>query len=158
MPCWRPERRRRSTSGSPDVPGAQSRPFNHARTRLLYGEWLRRAGRRTDARTQLAEAAETFRRLDASPLLARTRAELELTGQHLRRDSAPARDTILTAQESRVARLAAQGLTNREIGAQLLISPRTVGHHLANVFPKLGIVSRADLARIDFGDGLHLIG
>ncbi|PAZ17596.1 LuxR family transcriptional regulator, partial [Streptomyces sp. SA15] len=142
------------------VPGAASRPFNYARTRLLYGEWLRRAGRRTDARTQLAEAAETFQRLDAAPLLARTRAELELTGQHLRRDSAPARDTaaILTAQELRVARLAAQGLTNREIGAQLLISPRTVGHHLANVFPKLGIVSRADLARIDFEDGLRLIG
>lgn len=143
-----------------DVPGARSRPFNYARTRLLYGEWLRRARRRTDARTQLAEAAEIFRRLDAAPLLARTRAEQELTGQHLRRDWAPARDTaaILTPQESRVARLAAQGLTNREIGAQLLISPRTVGHHLANVFPKLGIVSRADLARIDFGDGLHLIG
>ncbi|MFI6935155.1 AAA family ATPase [Streptomyces sp. NPDC050287] len=142
-----------------DVPGARSRPFNHARTRLLYGEWLRRARRRTDARTQLAEAAETFQRLGAAPLLARTRAEQELTGQHLRRDS-PARDTaaILTAQELRVARLAARGLTNREIGAQLLISPRTVGHHLANVFPKLGIVSRADLARIDFGDGLHLIG
>ncbi len=144
-----------------DVPGAASRPFNHARTRLLYGEWLRRAGRRIDARIQLAEAAETFRRLDAAPLLARTQAEQELAGQHPRRDSAPAaRDTaaILTAQESRVARLAAQGLTNREIGAQLLISPRTVGHHLANVFPELGIVSRADLARIDFGDGLHLIG
>ncbi|WP_326670966.1 helix-turn-helix transcriptional regulator [Streptomyces canus] len=141
-----------------DVPGAESRPFNYARTRLLYGEWLRRAGRRIDARTQLAEAAEIFRGLDAAPLLARARAEQELTGQHLRRDSAPARDTLLTAQELRVARLAAQGLTNREIGAQLLISPRTVGHHLANVFPKLGIVSRADLARIDFGDGLHLIG
>ncbi|MER6186837.1 helix-turn-helix transcriptional regulator [Streptomyces sp. NPDC001652] len=65
---------------------------------------------------------------------------------------------MLTAQESRVARLAARGFTNREIGAQLLISPRTVGHHLANVFPKLGIVSRADLARINFGDGLHPIG
>lgn len=141
-----------------DVPGAASRPFNYARTRLLYGEWLRRARRRTEARTQLAEAAEIFRRLDAAPLLARTRAEQELTGQHPRRDSAPARDTILTAQELRVARLAAQGLTNREIGAQLLISPRTVGHHLANVFPKLGILSRADLARIDFGDGLHLMG
>ncbi|MDQ0760267.1 helix-turn-helix transcriptional regulator [Streptomyces canus] len=143
-----------------DVPGARSRPFNYARTRLLYGEWLRRARRRTDARIQLAEAAETFRRLDATPLLDRTRAEQELTRQHLRRDSAPARDTgaVLTPQELRVARLAGQGLTNREIGAQLLISPRTVGHHLANVFPKLGIVSRADLARIDFGDGLHLIG
>ncbi|MFI5877583.1 AAA family ATPase [Streptomyces sp. NPDC051445] len=142
-----------------DAPGARSRPFNYARTRLLYGEWLRRARRRTDARTQLAEAAETFRRLDAAPLLARTRAEQELTGQHPRRDS-PARETasVLTPQELRVARLAAQGLTNREIGAQLLISPRTVGHHLASVFPKLGIVSRADLARIDFGDGLHLIG
>lgn len=93
-------------------------------------------------------------------LLARTRAELELTGQHPRRDWAPARDTaaILTAQELRVARLAAQGLTNREIGAQLLISPRTVGHHLTNVFPKLGIVSRADLTRIDFEDGLRLMG
>ncbi|WP_371583872.1 helix-turn-helix transcriptional regulator [Streptomyces sp. NBC_01314] len=143
-----------------EVPKAASRPFNYARTRLLYGEWLRRARRRTDARTQLAEAADTFQRLDAAPLLARTRAEQELTGQQPRRDSAPARETaaILTAQELRVARLAAQGLTNREIGAQLLISPRTVGHHLANVFPKLGIVSRADLARVDFEDGLHLIG
>ncbi|WP_371579754.1 helix-turn-helix transcriptional regulator [Streptomyces sp. NBC_01314] len=143
-----------------EVPGAASRPFNYARTRMLYGEWLRRAGRRTDARVQLAEAAEIFRRLGAAPLLARTRAEQELTGQQPRRDSASAGDTaaILTSQELRVARLAAQGLTNREIGAQLLISPRTVGHHLANVFPKLGIVSRADLARIDFGDGLHLTG
>ncbi|MEV0221195.1 AAA family ATPase [Streptomyces sp. NPDC050704] len=143
-----------------EVPGAQARPFNYARTRLLYGEWLRRAGRRTAARTQLTEAAETFRRLDAAPLLARTRAEQELTGQQPRRDPGPARDTaaLLTAQELRVARLAAQGLTNREIGAQLLISPRTVAHHLANVFPKLGIASRADLARIDFEDGLRLIG
>ncbi|MEV0225291.1 AAA family ATPase [Streptomyces sp. NPDC050704] len=141
-----------------DVPGAQSRPFNYARTRLLYGEWLRRARRRTDARAQLAEAAETFRRLDAAPLLARTRAEQELSGQHVRRDPAPDRDaaTVLTAQEARVVRLAAEGLTNREIGTQLLISPRTVGYHLANVFPKLGIVSRADLARVDLGDGLRL--
>ncbi|MCX5335992.1 MULTISPECIES: AAA family ATPase [unclassified Streptomyces] len=143
-----------------EVPGAQSRPFNYARTRLLYGEWLRRARRRTDARTQLAEAAEAFQRLDAAPLLARTRAEQELTGQQPRRDSARARDTAttLTAQELRVVRLAAEGLTNREIGAQLLISPRTVAHHLANVFPKLGIVSRADLARVDFEDGLRLTG
>ena len=106
-----------------------------------------------------AEAADTFRRLGAAPLLARTRAEQELSGQQVRRDSAPDRDaaTVLTAQESRVVRLAAEGLTNREIGAQLLISPRTVGYHLANVFPKLGIVSRADLARVDFGDGLRLM-
>ncbi|MGP4052774.1 AAA family ATPase [Streptomyces sp. 2A115] len=143
-----------------EVPGAQSRPFAYARTRLLYGEWLRRARRRSDARIQLAEAAETFRRLDAAPLLARTLAEQELSGQQVRRDSAPDRDapTVLTAQEARVARLAAEGLTNREIGAQLLISPRTVGYHLANVFPKLGIVSRADLARVDFEEGLRLKG
>ncbi|GCB43937.1 hypothetical protein SNL152K_1222 [Streptomyces sp. NL15-2K] len=145
-----------------DVPGAASRPFNYARTRLLYGEWLRRARRRTDARTQLAEAAEIFRRLDAAPLVARTRAEQELTGQQPRRDSARARardtPTTLTAQELRVVRLAAEGFTNREIGAQLLISPRTVAHHLANVFPKLGIVSRADLSRVDFEDGLRFMG
>ncbi|WP_329333727.1 AAA family ATPase [Streptomyces sp. NBC_01352] len=143
-----------------EVPGAESRPFAYARTRLLYGEWLRRARRRTDARIQLAEAAATFRRLDAAPLLARTRAEQELTGQQPRQDSARARDTstTLTPQELRVVRLAAEGLTNREIGAQLLISPRTVGHHLANVFPKLGIVSRADLSRVDFEDGLRLMG
>ncbi|WP_405623653.1 helix-turn-helix transcriptional regulator [Streptomyces sp. NBC_00076] len=108
----------------------------------------------------LAEAAEIFRRLDAAPLLARTRAEQQPTGQHPRRDSAPARDTaaILTPQELRVARLAAHGLTNQKLGSQLLVSPRTVGHHLANVFPKLGIVSRTELARIGFGDVLHLIG
>ncbi|MFM9696714.1 helix-turn-helix domain-containing protein [Streptomyces europaeiscabiei] len=102
---------------------------------------------------------QTFRRLDAAPLLARTRAEQELSGQHVRRDPAPDRDaaTVLTAQEARVVRLATEGLTNREIGTQLLICPRTVGYHLASVFPKLGIVSRADLARVDFGDGLRLM-
>lgn len=142
-----------------EVPGAADRPFAHARTRLQFGEWLRRARRRTDARVQLAEAAETFQRLGAAPLLQRTRTEQELTGQQLRTRT-PDRDTsaLLTAQELRVARLAAEGLTNREIGAQLLISPRTVGHHLSNVFPKLGIVSRADLARVDFEDGLRLRG
>ncbi|MCX4908973.1 AAA family ATPase [Streptomyces sp. NBC_00878] len=141
------------------VPGATSRPFAHARTRLLYGEWLRRARRRTDARVQLAEAAETFRRLKATPLLERALTEQELTGQQLRRPG-PAQDTrhILTSQELRVARLAGEGLTNREIAAQLLISPRTVGHHLSNVFPKLGIVSRAELSRVDFEGGLRLTG
>ena len=140
-----------------EVPGAADRPFAHARTRLQFGEWLRRARRRTDARVQLAEAGETFHRLGAAPLLERTCTEQELTGKQLR-TRAPAQDTstVLTPQELRVARLAADGLTNREIGAQLLISPRTVGHHLSNVFPKLGIVSRADLARVDFADGLRL--
>ncbi|MFI1976888.1 helix-turn-helix transcriptional regulator [Streptomyces wedmorensis] len=142
-----------------DVPGAGIRPFPYARTRMLYGEWLRRARRRTDARIQLSAAAETFQRLNAGPLLARTRTEQELTGQRVRADP-PVHSTqmILTPQELRVARLAAEGLTNREIGARLLISPRTVGHHLSNVFPKLGISSRSDLARHDFEDGLRIEG
>ena len=140
-----------------EVPGAMTRPFAYARARLHFGEWLRRARRRTDARIQLAEAAETFHRLNAVPLLERTRMEQELTGQRLRsRAPAPHVGPILTGQELRVARLAAAGLTNREIGTQLLISPRTVGHHLANVFPKLGIGSRTDLARVDFENGLRL--
>ncbi|WP_369372702.1 helix-turn-helix transcriptional regulator [Streptomyces sp. cg36] len=138
-----------------DVPGATGRPFCHARTRLLYGEWLRRVRRRTDARVQLAEAAETFRRLAAVPLLERALTEQELTGQQLRRETLRD-DAVLTSQESRVARLAAEGLTNREIAAHLLISPRTVGHHLSNVFQKLGIVSRGELARVDFDNGMRL--
>lgn len=138
-------------------PSATARPFSYARTRLLYGEWLRRARRRTDARIQLAEAAEIFRRLDAAPLLERTLNEHELTGQQIRRpDPVRATQTILTPQELRVARLAGEGLTNRAIAAQLLISPRTVSHHLANVFPKLGVVARAELSRVDFEDGLRL--
>ncbi|ARZ68929.1 hypothetical protein SMD11_3292 [Streptomyces albireticuli] len=136
------------------VPGAAARPFDHARTRLLYGEWLRRVRRRTDAREQLAEAAETFRRLGAAPLLARARTERELTGRQPRRPGDAG--VSLTPQERRVARLAAEGLTNREIAARLLISPRTVGHHLSNVFPKLGVTSRAELSHVDFEDGVRL--
>lgn len=141
------------------VPGAAERPFCHARTRLLYGEWLRRARRRTDARVQLAEAAEVFRRLGAVPMLERSLNEQELTGQQLRRTESPkgSAEAPLTPQELRVARLAADGLTNREIAAQLLISPRTVGHHLSSVFPKLGIVGRGELARVDFENGLRLV-
>ncbi|MEU6918426.1 ATP-binding protein [Streptomyces olindensis] len=143
-----------------EVPGAASRPFSFARSRLLYGEWLRRSRRRTDARVQLAEAAETFRRLGATPLLDRALSEQELTGQQLHRGrpGPESGESILTPQELRVARLAAEGLTNREIAAQLLISPRTVGHHLSNVFPKLGIASRADLARVDFEGDLRMTG
>ncbi|MCY0939785.1 helix-turn-helix transcriptional regulator [Streptomyces antarcticus] len=146
--------------GALSVPGAAGHPFAHARTRLLYGEWLRRARRRTDARVQLAEAAETFQRLGATPLLERCLHEQELTGQRMRR-TAPygsSAEPLLTPQELRVARLAADGLTNREVAAQLLISPRTVGHHLSNVFPKLGIVARAELTRVDFDNGLRLLG
>jgi DNA-binding CsgD family transcriptional regulator len=140
-----------------DVPGAAGQPFEYARTRLLYGEWLRRARRRADARVQLAGAAEIFDRLGAEPLRARALREQALTEPPAAAHAAdPATAAGLTAQELRVARLAAGRLTNREIAAQLLISPRTVGHHLANVYPKLGITSRAELARIDFAGDLRL--
>ncbi|MBP2367442.1 LuxR family transcriptional regulator [Pseudonocardia parietis] len=141
-----------------DVAGEGGHPFEYARTRLLYGEWLRRARRRADARIQLAAAAEVFDHLGAEPLRVRALREQALTERPAAaRVPDPAAAAVgLTAQELRVARLAADGLTNREIAAQLLISPRTVGHHLANVYPKLGITSRAELARIDFARGLRL--
>ncbi|GAA2125704.1 hypothetical protein GCM10009802_31240 [Streptomyces synnematoformans] len=140
-----------------DTAGAAGCPFEYARTRLLYGEWLRRARRRADARHELAAAAEVFDRLGAEPLRARALRERALTERPApARGGGPPTAAGLTAQELRVARLAADGLTNREIGAQLLISPRTVGHHLASVYPKLGITSRAELARIDFAGDLRL--
>ncbi|MFD5484046.1 AAA family ATPase [Streptomyces virginiae] len=138
------------------VPGAADRPFWHSRTRLLYGEWLRRAKRRTEARLHLAEAAETFARLGAQPMLVRARSEMELTGFQPR-PVGVAEESVLTPQELRVAKLAAEGLTNKEIACHLLISPRTVGHHLSNVFPKLGVVARSELARVDFDNGLRMI-
>ncbi|MHA6631247.1 AAA family ATPase [Pseudonocardia sichuanensis] len=140
-----------------DVAGAGANPLEYARTRLLYGEWLRRARRRADARIQLAGAAEVFERLGAEPLRVRALREQTLTERPAApRVPDPATAAGLTAQELRVAQLAAQRLTNREIAAQLLISPRTVGHHLASVYPKLGITSRAELARIDFAGDLRL--
>ena len=95
--------------------------------------------------------------MGAEPLRVRALREQALTERPAApRGPDPATAAGLTAQELRVARLAADGLTNREIGAQLLISPRTVGHHLANVYPKLGITSRAELARIDLAGDLRL--
>ncbi|GGM25902.1 ATP-binding protein [Micromonospora yangpuensis] len=139
------------------VTGAGAHPFEYARTRLLYGEWLRRARRRADARSQLAAAADTFNRLGAEPLRARALREQALTDRRSApHDTGPSTAAGLTAQELRVARLAADRLTNREIAAQLLISPRTVGHHLTNVYLKLGITNRAELARIDVDGDLRL--
>ncbi|RJQ82797.1 helix-turn-helix transcriptional regulator [Pseudonocardiaceae bacterium YIM PH 21723] len=133
------------------VPESADRPFEHARTRLLYGEWLRRARRRTDATLELDAAREVFQRLSAEPWLERTRHELELSA-----GGAP-HPFALTAQELRIAQQAATGLTNREIAARLLISPRTVGHHLSRVFGKLGIGSRVELASIDLTGDLRLL-
>ncbi len=127
---------------------AEGRPFERARTELLYGEWLRRARRKADARAHLRSALEVFERLGATPWAARARTELRATGESR---AVPGPDPLgaLTPQELQVVRLAAEGLSNRDIGAQLFLSPRTVGHHLYKAYPKLGVASRVELARLD---------
>jgi DNA-binding CsgD family transcriptional regulator len=115
-----------------------------ARAHLVYGEWLRRAGRRVDAREQLRIAYEMFSRFGADAFTERARRELVATGETVRKRATETRD-VLTAQEAQVARLAAQGHTNPEIGSQLFISPRTAEYHLHKVFTKLGISSRRGL-------------
>jgi len=120
--------------------------FELARSRLLYGEWLRRENRRVDAREQLRAAHELFGRMGAGAFAERARRELSATGETVRKRTV---ETLgdLTTQEAQVARLAAQGHTNPEIAAVLFISPRTVEYHLHKVFPKLGISSRRELRR-----------
>jgi DNA-binding CsgD family transcriptional regulator len=115
-----------------------------ARSQLLYGEWLRRAGRRVDARQQLREAHEAFVSMGADAFAQRAGHELLATGEKVRSRRSNARDE-LTPQEQHIARLARDGLTNPEIGAQLFLSPRTVEWHLRKVFSKLGINSRREL-------------
>ena len=115
-----------------------------ARARLHYGEWLRRERRRVDAREQLRQAHHAFVAMGAEAFAERARRELLATGEKVRKRLDETRDE-LTPQEERIARLARQGLTNPEIGAQLFISPRTVEWHLRKVFTKLGISARKDL-------------
>jgi DNA-binding CsgD family transcriptional regulator len=117
----------------------------HARSRLLYGEWLRRANRRVDAREQLRAAHDAFVSMGAEAFAERARRELLATGEKVRSRRDDTRDE-LTHQEEHIARLARDGLTNPEIGAQLFLSPRTVEWHLRKVFSKLGISSRKGLA------------
>jgi tetratricopeptide (TPR) repeat protein len=118
--------------------------FDQARTQLLYGAWLRRARRKADARTQLRAAIEDLDRVGAAPWAERARAELRATATTIPQ---PGRTCPppLTPQELQVARLAAQGLSNRDIAAQLVLSPRTVGYHLYKAYPKLGVTSRSQL-------------
>jgi DNA-binding CsgD family transcriptional regulator len=123
-------------------------PFETARTELLLGEWLRRARRVNEAKSRLRSAAAVFERLGAEPWTDRVRRELRAAGDAGPVEAAPALADRLTPQELQVVRLAAAGLSNREIGEQLYLSPRTAGYHLYKAYPKLGVASRNDLAKL----------
>jgi DNA-binding CsgD family transcriptional regulator len=126
------------------IPGADAWPFELARVQLAYGERLRRAQALSESRRQLMAALGTFERLGATPWADRAASELRATGQT--RSRAGQRDHVsLTPQEREIAMLAAAGLTNKEIGQRLFLSPRTVSGHLHRIFPKLAITSRAAL-------------
>jgi DNA-binding CsgD family transcriptional regulator len=125
-----------------DVPS----PFERARTQLVYGERLRRANRRRDARPHLRAALEVFDELGARPWHERAAADLRATGEHVPRREPDDREQ-LTPQELQIATLVAEGMTNREIGAQIFLSPKTVEYHLTRVYRKLDLHSRAELIR-----------
>ncbi|MCL1869799.1 MAG: AAA family ATPase [Promicromonosporaceae bacterium] len=130
-----------------------------ARARLLYGEWLRRAGRRVDARVQLRAAHDAFAAAGMAAFAERTRRELQATGEVVRGRGADAEAEQLTEQELQIALLAVQGRTNTEIAGELFLSPRTVEWHLRKVFTKLGIARRTELRRaLEAVPGVHLPG
>ena len=117
------------------------------RSHLLYGEWLRREGRRVDARAQLRTAHDMLAAMGIAAFADRARRELLATGETVRKRTVETRDE-LTSQEVHIARLAGDGQTNPQIGAQLFISSRTVEWHLRKVFTKLGINSRKELSKV----------
>jgi DNA-binding CsgD family transcriptional regulator len=129
---------------------------DHARAHLLYGEWLRREGRRIDAREELRTAHRMLTKMGIEAFAERASRELQATGETARKRRADTRDE-LTAQEEQIARLARDGLSNPEIGARLFLSPRTVEWHLRKVFSKLGIHSRRELANALPGSDSQLV-
>jgi DNA-binding CsgD family transcriptional regulator len=130
-----------------DVAAAPIRSgFEAARTRLVYGERLRRAGRRTEAREQLRCALGVFRAIGAEPWERRAQTELRASGARLRRTDTAPRDE-LTPQELQVALVVAEGVTNREAAARLFLSPKTIEVHLSRAYRKLGVRTRTELSR-----------
>ncbi|MFI7388767.1 LuxR C-terminal-related transcriptional regulator [Streptomyces sp. NPDC049813] len=122
--------------------------FERARTAELHGEWLRRARRPARARILLRDALVAFERCGATVWAARTAAELRATGDAPGHEEPPGRLAELTPQQLRIAHCVAEGATNREVASRLSVSPRTVDHHLRNVFAQLGVRSRVELARL----------
>jgi DNA-binding CsgD family transcriptional regulator len=123
-------------------------PFQHGRTELHYGEWLRRSRQPREARPHLRIAADLFRLVAVAPWEQRAERELRATGERPRRRD-PSTIDQLTPQELQIAGLVAAGLTNRQIAGQLYLSPRTIDYHLHKVFIKLGLASRTELVRMD---------
>ena len=122
-------------------------PVHQARLQLHRGRWLRRHRRVADSRLPLRAARDLFEAFGAEPLTERARRELRASGERIRQRDVTAWDQ-LSPQESEIARMAAEGLSNREIGEQLFLSHRTVGAHLYRIFPKLGVTSRGQLHRV----------
>jgi DNA-binding CsgD family transcriptional regulator len=129
------------------VMGEQGLVGEQARTELLWGEALRREGRRREARVHLRSAHDSFAALGAKAFAARARAELAASGERARRRVPETRDD-LTPQEAHIARLARDGRSNPEIAGQLFLSRRTVEYHLQKVYAKLGVGSRQELASV----------
>ena len=126
------------------LPTVDQWPFDAARVRLAYGERLRRSGLPAESRTYLEAALAVFQELGAAPWASRAELELRATGRTRMPSRAPDADA-LTPQELQIARLAASGMTNKQIAERLFLSPRTVSGHLYQIFPKLGITTRAAL-------------
>jgi DNA-binding CsgD family transcriptional regulator len=124
-----------------------------ARTHLLYGEWLRRQRRRREARDQLRAALDRFQDMGLDGFAERTRVELRATGEHVRKREVGVPEE-LTPQEAQIAALVSRGEPNREIAAQLFVSPSTVEYHLRKVFRKIGVTSRTQLAHHVISQGI----